>query len=131
MRVFVIYPYNESFVTRFRYQATDSSCRTCWTKAMEQRLSKKLDDYREEFNQKIEDLSQKTDEKLLKSEDMILSKFKDLQVQSSEDIKNSFGKQMQNIDNKLDMFMKILQNTSASTRSEDTTMSVSEPGKGQ
>ena len=100
-----------------------------WGLEMETRLTAKIDEYKEDFNTKLLDLETQTNASMMKSEEIILGKLKDLQVESNNDIKISFDTKMSAMDNKLDMFMNMIQGISKSTRLDDTNVGVTSPGK--
>jgi len=102
-----------------------------WMKDMEQRLTEKINDYREDFDAKLSALEKQTQARMEKSEEMILGKLQEMQVKTTEDIKESFNVKMNNVDHKFDLIMNMLTKQTGSTGPNNTTESVNGPGKGQ
>jgi len=102
-----------------------------WMKAMEDRLTKKINDYRKDFDAKLSDLEKQTQARMEKSEEMILGKLQEMQVKTTEDIKQSFNAKMNNVDHKFELIMNMLTKQTGSTGPNNTTASVTGPGKGQ
>ena len=102
-----------------------------WMKAMEKRLTEKINDYREDFDAKLSALEKQTQVRMEKSEEMILGKLQEMQVKTTEDIKESFNAKMNNVDHKFELIMNMLTKQTGSTGPNNTTESVNGPGKGQ
>ena len=103
-----------------------------WMKSLEDRLAKKIDDYRKDFDQKLVDLEKQTQDRMEKSEGMILNRLQEMQMKTTEEIKLSFNEKMNNVDQKFHMIMTMLsKQPTGSTGPNNTTESVNGPGKGQ
>jgi len=103
-----------------------------WMKSLEDRLAKKIDDYRKDFDQKLVELEKQTQDRMEKSEGMILNRLQEMQVKTTEDIKLSFNEKMNNVDQKFHMIMTMLsKQQTGSTGMSTMTISGDGPGKNQ
>ena len=103
-----------------------------WMKSLEDRLAKKIDEYRNDFDKKLVELEHQTQERMEKSEGMILSRLQEMQVKTTEDIKLTFNEKMGNVDQKFHMIMAMLsKQQTGSTGLSTTTNSGDGPGKNQ
>jgi len=70
-----------------------------------------------QFDEKLEYMEEQTDQRLRKSEQLIVGKLHEMQIQNTENINESFTTKMNEMGNKLDtymtMFMAKIESTSA------------------
>ena len=102
------------------------------TALLEERLNKKMRELDLKFDTALSGIEEKTDKRMRESENMVMSKFEELHIAYSEDIKKSFDARMTTMNSTLEGFMTRLESKIVSTRADDTQMSgVSVPGKNQ
>ena len=100
------------------------------TALLEERLNKKMRELDMKFDTALSEIEERTDQRMRESETMVMSKFEELHIAYSEDIKKSFDARMTTMNSTLEGFMTRLESKIVSTRADDTQMSgVSVPGK--
>ena len=78
-----------------------------WEDEMDRRLTEKMNQFKLQFDDKLEQMEEQTDQRLRKSEQLIVGKLHEMQIQNTENINTSFTTKMNQMGNKLDTYMTI------------------------
>jgi len=88
-----------------------------WENEMDRRLTEKMNQFKAQFDAKLEHMEEQTDQRLRKSEELIVGKLQEMQIQNTANITKSFDMKMNEMGHKLDtymtMFMAKIESTSA------------------
>ena len=102
----------EQLETNSQVKQTDK-----WEDEMDKRLTEKMNQFKMQFDEKLEYMEAQTDQRLRKSEQLIVGKLHEMQIQNTENINKSFTTKMNEMGNKLDtymtMFMAKIESTGA------------------
>jgi len=98
---------------------------------LEERLHKKLSEMNSKFDDKLKEMETKSNQRMIDSENMILEKFEQMQMEHSNDIKQTFDTKMDKMHSTLAVFMNRLETKLASTGAGDAKESVPVPGKNE
>ena len=88
-----------------------------WEDEMNRRLTEKMNQFKLQFDEKLEFMEKQTDQRFQKSEQIIVGKLNEMQLQNTANINKSFTTKMNEMGHKLDtymtMFMAKIESTSA------------------
>jgi len=88
-----------------------------WEEEMNRRLTEKMNQFKLQFDEKLELMEKQTDQRFQKSEQIIVGKLHEMQIQNTANINKSFTTKMNEMGHKLDtymtMFMAKIESTSA------------------
>ena len=100
-----------------------------WEKTLNEELDSKMAIFQTNFEIKMGELEKKTENRMKKSEELIIGKLNEIQLQNMEDITKSFDSRMDEMGGKLDRYMQMFINKLGSTDNTRHKSDVSVVGK--